>query len=870
MRKICILGFNPTIGSASVRVPVVSPASHQHLRRAVFSGCILFFVVLCSTQGPVLAQSNPPPPVLTSTPASRDPVVVGTASDNFPYGYANEKNELTGFAVDLLDAVARVMDLRLQRVADTTLALHARFVAGEFAVLQSYSQTPERDVFAEFSVPYLTLPGCVYIRKADSPIRHWEDFAGREFAVIGERSIGEKFLRERGLRVLPIHVNSAEEGLRLVEKGDCAGVFVSYFTALAVIKTQHLANLARFGDLLSEYEVRHCFAVHRGNGPLLAQINEGLAILQRTGEYRRIYDKWFGRYESQVFTREQVIGYVAAALALALAATMWGLLRQRTLRRRIALQAAELVEQEALLKALYDNIPIALAVIEASTGGYRVLTINRPAEEIFGVTAKAVVGQRLEAVTLNADWKQHLDELLQRWPVGSDLVREEHKLSIARKLLIVSLIPLSSSTAGNKRLCILAEDVTERRELDEEVSQSRKLRAVGELVGGIAHEFNNLLTPVMLQIGGIQADWPGDVRLHQALDVINRAMTRAAELTRRLLTFGRRSERRFEPIEISAVVTSCFELLRQTIDRRIVLEKKLQENLSPLVFNSADLHQVLLNLLLNARDTLLEKIAHAPSHWQPLIVVEVTALPPDAVSLATIRNQGHLAGWQRLTVRDNGLGISPEVKERIFEPFFTTKEVGQGSGLGLATVWHVVTEAGGRVDVDSEAGKGSSFHIYLPVWSALASTHRVAPPPAPKAAAALRILLAEDDDLVARTVIASLRRSGHTVTYFSQGVSAWEHLREHSADFDLLIFDVNMPGIDGIELSRRVRGSLRFTGKILIISGRLTSQNMDALTDANVDSLLPKPFTPDQLMEAVGRACESKSGRSENASANPL
>lgn len=831
----------------------MSPAFIQHLWRAVFSGWTLF-VVLLSAPAFVQAQASDSLPHLGASLAPRESVDVGTASDNFPYGYTDGQGQLTGFAVDLFDAVARVMNLRIRRVPDTSTGLSARFSAGEFDVLQSYSQTPEREAFAEFSVPYLTLPGCVFVPKKDNPVHQWADLTDRSFAIIGERSIGERFLRDRGLKVRPVYVHSAEEGLRLVNDGRCAGVFVSYLTAVSIIKREGLKNLTRFGEPLAEYDIRHCFAVHKGDAPLLARINEGLAILQRTGEYRQIYDKWFGRYESQVFTREQVISYFAAALALALAVTIWGLLRQRALSRRIARQSAELREQEALLKVLYDNIPIAMTVIESSGGEYRVLTINREAETIFGVAAKEVAGQRLEEVALEADWKQHLEDLLRRWPAGSDLVREEHKLTVAHKLLVVSLIPLSPSAEGNKRICILAEDVTQRRELDEEVSQSRKLRAVGELVGGIAHEFNNLLTPVMLQIGGIQSDWPGDTRLHQALDVINRAMTRAAELTRRLLTFGRRAERRFEPVQLSAIVASCLELLRQTVDRRIVLEQKIPDNLPPLVFNSTDLHQVLLNLLLNARDTLSEKITKNRQDWRPVIEVEATALPAEAVSSAAVRTQGQLIGWQRLTVRDNGMGMSAEVKERIFEPFYTTKEVGQGSGLGLATVWHVVTEAGGRVDVESVLGEGSVFHVYLPVWSAPERLYRPPAAQPPAASSALRILLAEDDDLVARTVLATLRRSGHAVTHVSDGTAAWKHLQDRASEFDLLIFDVNMPGIDGIELSRRVRGPLRYTGKILIISGRLTSENMDALTDANVDSLLPKPFTPEQLIEAVSRA----------------
>lgn len=828
------------------------PRRSTYPRSKGFRFAVLLGLV-CVAGALVAADDQTGPPRAPRNFSERQPFVVGTTSDSFPYGYVDRDGRWTGFAVDLLDAVARVMDFRIRREVDAGIRLHARFRAGEFDLLQAYSQTPEREEYTDFSVPYLTLQGCVFVRKTGSPIKDWADFNGRPFAIIGQRSIGEKFLRDRGLTVKPVYVSSSEEGLRLVNSGECAGVFVSYLTAVSVIDSSKLTDVKRFGEPVPDYDIRHCFAVHKGDAQLLARINEGLAVLQRTGEYRKIYDKWFGRFESPVFTREQMVGYVAGALALALAATTWGFLRQRALRRRIARQAAELIEQEALLKALYDNIPMAMMVVEESPEGHRVLTINRQAEAYLGILAKSAAGQLLSSMTLDAEWRQHLEDILRRWPSGNDLVREEHKLAAAHKNLVIALAPLPASAEGRRRVCVLTEDVTQRRELDEEVSQSRKLRAVGELVGGIAHEFNNLLTPVMLQLGEIQAERARDTALLQSLDVVSRAMTRAAELTRRLLTFGRRAERRSDPVKLSTIAGSCFELLRQTVDRRIVLDFRIPENLPPLVVNSTDLHQVLLNLLLNARDTLLDKLVEKPSGWTPVIRVEALELPTDAV-VAPARSQGRLLGWQRLVVRDNGQGMTAEVRERIFEPFYTTKEVGRGSGLGLATVWHVVTDSGGKVEVESTPGQGSAFHVYLPVWATSDRQERGSVAPMPTSAETLRILLAEDDGLVARTVIASLERTKHAVTHFLDGQTAWTYLQTHAREFDLLIFDVNMPGIDGIELARRVRGGLAYRGTILIMSGRVTSDDLDSLAEANVNAVLPKPFTPDQLVEAVRRA----------------
>jgi CheY-like chemotaxis protein len=198
------------------------------------------------------------------------------------------------------------------------------------------------------------------------------------------------------------------------------------------------------------------------------------------------------------------------------------------------------------------------------------------------------------------------------------------------------------------------------------------------------------------------------------------------------------------------------------------------------------------------------------------------------------------------------MGMTPAVRERIFEPFFTTKEVGKGTGLGLATVWHMVTSISGRIEVESTPGEGTTFHLYLPMLPPPAQVAAPRPPASPNAASA-RILLAEDDPMVARAVTSPLRRHGHKVTHLTDGAAVWEHLQAHWADYDLLILDVNMPGMDGIELAARVRASGRYSGRIMIASGRLSSDDLDQISAAQVDAVLNKPFANAELTEAVRR-----------------
>ncbi|HET7535992.1 MAG TPA: transporter substrate-binding domain-containing protein, partial [Candidatus Didemnitutus sp.] len=275
--------------------------SRHHRWRSFCRWLILF--TLAVTTG--YADESAPPPAPKPLP-NRMPLVVGVTTDSFPYGYVDNAGRQTGFSADLLTALARVMNLPIVRVALPGKELHNRFRAGEFDFLQAFSQTPDRERYAEFSVPFLTLQGTIFVQKKGSTIQTLSDFNGRKFAIIGAGSIAEKFLRDNHLNVIPVFVSSSDEALHLVDSGDCAGAFVSHLTALSVIEHSHIRNVAIFGEPLPDYDIRHCYAVHRGDAALLARLNEGLAILHSTGEYDRIYRQWFGRFNSPLINREQV------------------------------------------------------------------------------------------------------------------------------------------------------------------------------------------------------------------------------------------------------------------------------------------------------------------------------------------------------------------------------------------------------------------------------------------------------------------------------------------------------------------------------------------------------------------------------------
>ncbi|MFT3870407.1 MAG: transporter substrate-binding domain-containing protein [Nibricoccus sp.] len=817
---------------------------------------VLFGVVFFCQQG--RGEENPSAAPLENR--QKRLYIVGAPADSYPYAYTKPDGMLAGFSADLLDAVARLMHLEIQRVGAPGIEVHRRFSEGEFDMLQTYSQTPIRDSYTDFSVPFLTLQGAIFVPKTGA-IKKLSDLNGQKFAIIGRGSMGERFLRDQGLRAEAVYMSSSEEALAGIEKGLYAGTFISQLTALSLIQRNGHKNVVMLGEPYADYDIRHCFAVHKGNTQLLARLNEGLAILNRTGEFQRIYDHWFGKLETASVSQRVLLRYSIIALCVIVGLLLAGIFYRQVLKRLIARQTAELSAQQAHLQALYDNIPMAVCLLERDATGYRFLSINQQAEPWIGLTATNLKNEYLHKVQKPTEWLLEFAGLLSARPSITTLVREERRLAQSTKRIIFTLVPMPVAGQGNPRLCVLGEDITERRTLDEEISQSRRLRAIGELVGGIAHEFNNLLTPIALKTSEIQLDWPGDARLHAEIQLISDAAQRASELTRRLLTFGRKVDDRVEQVYLASITNACLALLKLTVDRRIVWENVIPTNLPPLTFNPTDLNQIILNLVLNARDTLMEKLASPhPEGWVPTIRVEAIQLPATAVGRLepSVPSRREILGWQRLTIRDNGMGMTPEVRERAFEPFYTTKDVGKGTGLGLATVWHLVTEVSGRIEVESLKGQGSAFHIHLPVFASYPTAVAAVKPPQPVTTVNHSIFLAEDDEMVASSIIASLQRAGHKPIHEPNGIAAWKHLQANLERYDLIILDVNMPGLDGIELARRVRGAGEYKGRIMIISGRLSSDDLSEITEAKVDRVLSKPFQIAEFLSAVNDCLTAK------------
>lgn len=394
-------------------------------------------------------------------------------------------------------------------------------------------------------------------------------------------------------------------------------------------------------------------------------------------------------------------------------------------------------------------------------------------------------------------------------------------------------------------------DITELKRIDQELQMTRRLRAIGELAGGIAHEFNNLLTPILVQTTLLaELDSPGGNVAAHAQPILE-AARRAQALTRELLQFGRNSDQVPTPQSVATIVESTLGLVRSTMDRRIELGTHIDAHLPPIRLNGAVMGQIVMNLVLNAQDALLEKLGgEPPASWRPQLQVRLCAHTGLRRNGAAPQPANAPQTWQRLTIEDNGPGIRPDIRERIFEPFFTTKSAGQGSGLGLAMVWNSVEELGGWIDLTSTANEFTRFDLYLPATADPGVMPELAAMPTtvtPASGAHLqrRLLLIDDDEMVGRAISSLLGRLGHTVVWLRDGSELLPQLAAE-APFDAIFTDLNMPGLGGEELVQRAQAA-GFRGKIVVLSGRITREVEQRLRAAGVSALVQKPFEFERL-----------------------
>ncbi len=460
---------------------------------------------------------------------------------------------------------------------------------------------------------------------------------------------------------------------------------------------------------------------------------------------------------------------------------------------------------------------------------------NRAAGALFALPVESLVGRRLASLlfddgdALDAAWRELL--------ALGEAKREHRVVPTAGSPRLVEC-SYRARVQADRHLCI-ARDITERRIMEERVTQSEKIESVGRLAGGIAHDFNNLLTAILGYTELLLTHRAEDDPDRSDLFEIQKAGQRAAALTQQLLAFSRKQVLLPQDVDLNQTVTGLQSMLTRLIREDITLTCELAPAPAVVKIDPTQIEQVILNLVLNARDAL-------PGGGS--IRIEIASVPRSAVGLPA-DTPAAAPEYVRLRVTDNGVGIAPEARAHIFEPFFTTKDVGQGTGLGLASVYGIVRQSNGVITAESAPGAGTSFTMHFPAAVGDAPHVPFAALVSAPLAGEGTILLVEDEPAVRAIVLAALRRLGYRVFEAGSAREAIAIFERRHAEIDLLLTDVVMPEMNGPALAQRLVAA-RPELQILFISGYANSSLPLDGGNPNV-SFLRKPFEASALAAQV-------------------
>ena len=497
---------------------------------------------------------------------------------------------------------------------------------------------------------------------------------------------------------------------------------------------------------------------------------------------------------------------------------------------------AQLREKENLFTTVFRNSPVVVSIVDLETQQY--VDVSDSYLRIMGLGREQVIGKTFVQLGLSLDppdLERMVHAITTRF-AGEFEVRVRGKdgrvLDTIHSLEFIEL-------AGKPCVVAFAHDITEHKRLEQQLQHAQRMEAVGRLAGGVAHDFNNILTAVRghseILLTVLEADSPH--RRHA--DQIHRAALRAAALTSQLLAFSRKQVLQPRTLDLNSVVANLTVMLRRLIGEHVELRTTLAERLGSVRADAGQLEQVVVNLVINARDAM-------PSGGVLAIATENVDINDAAAS--------HEAGvpvgrWVVLSVRDTGSGIDDATRARIFEPFFTTKEAGKGTGLGLSTAYGIVTQSGGQIAVDSHVGTGTTFRVFLPRVDAPSTTSgRFALDEDAGPRGSETVLLVEDDGDVREFVGDVLRAHGYDVLAAVDGPQALGIIEQHGGPIHLVVTDVIMPRMMGSEVAARIT-ALRPAIKVLYISG----YPGDAIVKQGVpeQAFVQKPFSVTALARRV-------------------
>lgn len=512
----------------------------------------------------------------------------------------------------------------------------------------------------------------------------------------------------------------------------------------------------------------------------------------------------------------------------------------RQLKGMVEDRTIELRKSEQWHRAVFENASDGIIIVDRNG---IIMNVNEKACAMHGFTREALTGTHVKLLE-DSGSKDGIVERMRRILDGEALVYEAVHNKKDGTLIYLEISSTTIEIGEELFIQSFYRDITEKKKIQQHLFQSQKMESVGVLAGGIAHDLNNILTAVLGHTHIVRLSENLNEKAIRSLNVIEDAARRAGQMISKLLGFARKSNYQIVPINVNDVVYDTVKLLEQIIDRSITIRVELDGDLPFIQGDINHLQQVLMNLIVNARDAMpegggitIKAVAREVKKGEDDVPLYVPA-----------------GRYIRLSVADTGIGIPEHLLSTIFEPFFTTKERGKGTGLGLSMVYGAVKEHKGYIMVQSKIGEGSTFIVYLPVFQP--ASPRKEKPAYAAVTGTETIFVVDDEEQILHSMEESLRSHGYRLIAASDPVNAVDMFRRLPQNIDLLITDIVMPGIDGKELIRQFKQN-KPDVKVLAVSG-YTKYVADKQDITTIDGFLHKPFETGQLLTAVRKVLDAK------------
>lgn len=491
-------------------------------------------------------------------------------------------------------------------------------------------------------------------------------------------------------------------------------------------------------------------------------------------------------------------------------------------------------EQAALLDVATD------AIIVRNIHN-QILFWNQGAEGVYGWKVEEALGKNVVDLLYKDSSPQLQDAFLTVLHTGEWRGELQQMTKDRKEIIVESRWTLMRDSQNQpKSILSVSTEITQKKQLEAQLLRSQRLESIGTLAGGIAHDLNNVLSPVLMSVELLRMKLP-DQQSQRILQTLESNVNRGANLLKQVLSFARGIEGKKTIVQTRLLIQEIEQIIQQTFPKSITCEVNLPGNLWYVSGNTTELHQVLMNLVVNARDAMPDGGILKISAENVVIDEKSTQINIDA----------QIGAYIVISVSDTGTGIPPEIQERIFEPFFTTKEVGKGTGLGLSTAIGIIKNHDGFVNVNTKVNQGTEFKVYLPALS-----DRTQPLHNPEIAAPTGngewILLVDDEAAILEITKSSLEKHNYQVLTASNGIEAVAIYAQHQQQISVVLLDMMMPLMDGAIAIRKLQ-TINPHIKIIALSGLLSPQHIKEVTDMGVSAFLSKPCTSNELLQTIAK-----------------